>query len=142
MSAPAAVQPQAPRALPAVSFPAAGAALQREIDRRASELKQGPVGNRAVELASLRLAASGRELIDAGSPGGALEALERAVSLWGENGYACLYLAHVYGMQGRRKRAAEFAAFAGRYLPADTEVRAELEGLDLGVDNRATVAGS
>ncbi len=111
------------------SFTKTGDALHAEIERRAAALKSGPVGNRAVELASFRLAASGHELIQAGSLDGALEALERAVSLYGGNGYAYLYLAYVHHLDGRQDQAREFAASARRYLPRDEGVRAELEGL-------------
>ncbi len=124
------------------SFRQTGAALRSEISRRAAALREGPIGNRAVELASLRLAASGRDLIDAGSLGGALAALERAVSLYGGNGYAYLWLAYVHHVQGRSERAAEFAASAGRYLPRDQKVRAELAGLTQSIRHSGAPARS
>jgi hypothetical protein len=111
------------------SFEHSRAALHGEIERRAAELREGPIGHRGVELASLRLAASGRDLIDAGSTGGALAALERAVSLDGRNGFAYLWLAVVHHMRGNAGQAAEFAASAGSCLPRETSVRDELEGL-------------
>lgn len=111
------------------SFEHTRAALGGEIQRRAAALREGPIGNRGAELASRRLAASGCELIDAGSMGGALAALERAVSLDGRNGYAYLWLAVVHHRKGNSGQAAEFAASAGSYLPRDPSVRRELEGL-------------
>ena len=134
--------PQATAAPDWESFTHTGAALRGEIARRAKALGEGPIGNRAVELASLRLAASGRDLVDAGSLDGALEVLQRAVSLWGSNGYAYLYLAYVHHVQGRAGRAGEFAASARRYLPRDEPVRAELEGLDLSIRQGGATAGS
>jgi len=124
------------------SFSHTSAALRGDIAARADAMKRGPIGNRGVELASLRLAASGRDLIDAGSLDGALEALQRAVSLYGHNGYAYLYLAYVHHEQGREERAAEFAANARRYLPADKAVEAEVEGLAAAIRNSAATAGS
>lgn len=135
----------APAPAPAVdweSFSHTSAALRGDIAARADAMKQGPIGNRGVELASLRLAASGRDLIDAGSLDGALEALKRAVSLDGRNGYAYLYLAYVHHEQGRGERAAEFAANARRYLPADAAVEAEIDGLSAAIRSSAATAGS
>ena len=134
-----------PRVAPArdwESFAKTGAALRAEIARRAEAMKKGPIGNRGVELASFRLAASGRDLIDAGSLDGALEALQRAVSLYGGNGYAYLYLAYVHHVQGHGEQAAEFAAGARRYLPGDEAVQAELEGLVASIRQGAVTAGS
>ncbi|MFN2376987.1 MAG: tetratricopeptide repeat protein, partial [Candidatus Binatia bacterium] len=124
------------------SFQATAASLRREIEKRAAAMSQGPVGTRAVELASLRLAASGRNLVDAGSLDGALEVLQRAVSLYGGNGYAYLYLAYVHHVQGRPERAAEFAASARRHLPRDKPVQAELEGLRLSIRQGAAAGSS
>lgn len=124
------------------SFSQTAAALRSDISRRAGELRHGPVGNRAQQLASLRLASNARDLIDAGSLEGALEALQRAVSLYGGNGYAYLWLAYVHHVQGRADRAAEFAASARRYLPADTKIRAELEGLALSIRHGSAQAAS
>lgn len=124
------------------SFNATAASLRAEIEKRAAAMSQGPVGNRAVELASLRLAASGRDLVDAGSLDGALEVLQRAVSLYGGNGYAYLYLAYVHHVQGRPERAAEFAASARRHLPRDKPVQAELEGLRLSIRQGAAAGAS
>jgi tetratricopeptide (TPR) repeat protein len=121
--------PRVPPSTDWESFTATGKALKQEIATRAAALKSGPVGNRAVELASLRLAASGRELIDAGSLDGAVEVLQKAISMWGSNGYAYLELGYVHHVQGHDDRAAEFAASAARYLPREHAVRAELEGL-------------
>lgn len=124
------------------SFAKSGAALRTDIAARAESMKKGPIGNRGVQLASLRLAASGRDLIDAGSLDGALEALQRAVSLYGGNGYAYLYLAYVHHVQGHGEQAAEFAASARRYLPRDEAVRAELEGLTRSIRLGAVTAGT
>lgn len=136
--------PRAPAVEPAgdwESFSQSGVALRAEIDERADAMNAGPIGSRGVELASLRLAASGRDLIDAGSLDGALEALQRAISLYGRNGYAYLFLAYVHHVQGRGAQAAEFAASAGRYLPQDAGVRAELEGLTTSIrEGGATAA--
>ncbi|MFN2426831.1 MAG: tetratricopeptide repeat protein, partial [Candidatus Binatia bacterium] len=122
-------------------FTRSGAALRAEIAVRADAMKKGPIGSRGTQLASLRLASSGRDLIDAGSLDGALEALERAVSLYGGNGYAYLYLAYVNHVQGRGEQAGEFAANARRYLPDDEAVLAELEGLALSIREDAATAG-
>jgi tetratricopeptide (TPR) repeat protein len=105
-------------------------------------MRKGPVGNRGAELASLRLAASARDLIDAGSLDGAAEALGRALSLYGANGYAYLYLAYVRHVQGRGQQAAEFAASARRYLPRDEAVQAELEALTASIRRGAVATGS
>jgi tetratricopeptide (TPR) repeat protein len=111
------------------SFPRSAEALRAEIDERAAALRTGPIGSRAQQLASLRLAATARELIVSGSPDGALEALRKAVSLFGGNGYAYLFLASVHQAEGRRDQAREFAASARRYLPRDKGVQAELDAL-------------
>jgi hypothetical protein len=128
----------AAKAKPAgMDFPATTAALQREIDRLADELGQGPIGDRATELASLRLAASARDLVLSESPGGAREALDRAVSLYGRNGYAYLWLACVDHLEHRSDRAGRWLAKAGRDLPADRKIRGELHGLARRVDPAA-----
>lgn len=111
------------------SFPRSAEALRIEIDERAAALRTGPIGSRAQQLASLRLAATARELILSGSPDGALAALRKAVSLFGGNGYAYLFLASVHQAEGRRDQAREFAASARRYLPRDKGVQAELDAL-------------
>jgi hypothetical protein len=111
------------------SFPRSAEALRIEIDERAAALRTGPIGSRAQQLASLRLAATARELILSGSPDGALAALRKAVSLFGGNGYAYLFLASVHQAEGRRVQAREFAASARRYLPRDEGVQAELDAL-------------
>ncbi|HXC52759.1 MAG TPA: hypothetical protein VN634_17880 [Candidatus Limnocylindrales bacterium] len=123
----------------ALDFRQTGAALDDEIDRRASDLASGPIGNRAAELASLRLVASARDLLDSGSPDGAREALERAVSLYGRNGYAYLWLAYVEHLQRRphwENRAATLLADARRDLPSARKVRAELEELEHAIGAR------
>lgn len=111
------------------SFKRTSAMLREEIARRAEELRSGPVGNRAVELASLRLAASGHAMIEAGSLDGALEVLERAVSLYGGNGYAYVFLAYVHHVEGRAASGLEFLDDARLHLPADRGVSGEVEGL-------------
>jgi hypothetical protein len=111
------------------SFDGTAAVLRKDIDRRAEALRSGPIGNRAAELASLRLAASAHELLDAGSVDGARHALERAVSLYAGNGYACLLLAYVHHAQGRPVDAREQLARARRTLPKDERVRSELDAL-------------
>jgi tetratricopeptide (TPR) repeat protein len=113
----------------AATFPRTTAVLHDDIRDRAEALRAGPIGNRARELASLRLAASGRELLVSGSAAGALAALEKAISLYGANGYAYLFLASVHQAEGRRDEARQAAANARRYLPGDEGVQAELEGL-------------
>ncbi len=124
----------AKRARPAaLDFRQTAAALDEEIDRRANDLASGPIGNRAAELASLRLVASARDLLDSGSPDGAREALERAVSLYGRNGYAYLWLAYVEYLQRRphwENRAATLLADARQDLPSARKMRAELEDLE------------
>jgi tetratricopeptide (TPR) repeat protein len=111
------------------TFPRTAQVLHDEIGNRAEALRAGPIGHRARELASLRLAASGRDLMVSGSAGGALEALDEALSLYGANGYAYLFLASVHRAEGRRDEAGKLTANARRYLPADEGVQAELEGL-------------
>jgi hypothetical protein len=111
------------------SFKRTSTKLREEITRRAEELRSGPVGNRAVELASLRLAASGHAMIEAGSLDGALEVLERAVSLYGGNGCAYVFLAYVHHVEGRAERGLEFLYDARLHLPADRGVSSEVEGL-------------
>jgi hypothetical protein len=111
------------------AFRRSDAALRAEIGRRAEAMRKGPVGSQATELASLRLAASGRDLIEAGSLDGAVEVLEKAISLNGHDGYAYMFLAYVQHVKGKGDRAAEFVASARRYLPKDAGVQAELEGL-------------
>lgn len=111
------------------TFPRTAAVLRDEIDEKAGALRDGPIGNRARELASLRLAASGRELLVSGSLDGALVSLQKAVSLYGANGYAYLFLASVHQAEGRPGQAREFVASARRYLPRDKGVEAELDGL-------------
>lgn len=103
--------------------------LRGAIDRRAKALRGGAVGNLAAELASLRMSAKAPALIDKGSLDGAVELLERAVSMYGGNGYAYLFLAYVHHVEGRPDRAAGFLSSARRYLPADKGVRGEVEGL-------------
>ncbi|MBI5504824.1 MAG: tetratricopeptide repeat protein [Deltaproteobacteria bacterium] len=103
--------------------------LGAEIDRRAKALRGGAVGNLAAELASLRMSAKAPVLIDKGSLDGAVELLERAVSMYGGNGYAYLFLAYVHHVEGRPDQAAGFLSSARRYLPADKGVRGETEGL-------------
>lgn len=136
--------PPPPHAEPAAdweSFSRTGAALGKEIERRAEELKSGPIAKRGQELASLRLAASGRDLIDSGSLEGAEVALQKAISLDGSNGYAYLFLAYVHHVNGRESLAAEFASSARRYLPRDAGVRAELEGLALSIRAGSATVG-
>jgi hypothetical protein len=111
------------------SFPRSSAALRSEISRRKEALATGPIGNRGVELASLRLAATGADLATSGSVEGAREALERAVSLDAANGYALLWLAWVEHVRRDDQKAAQLAAEASRHLPSDPAIRAELEGL-------------
>lgn len=125
-----------------VSFPHTNSALRAEIAKRADAAAEGPIGNHAAELASLRLAASGLDLIDAGSLGGAAETLQRAVSLWGGNGYAYTFLAYVQHAEGRSDRAAESLATAGRYLPRDREVRGEFEALDASIRRSPASTGT
>ncbi len=103
--------------------------LGGEIDRRAKALRSGAVGNLAAELASLRMSAKAPALIDKGSLDGAVELLERAVSMYGGNGYAYLFLAYVHHVEGHPDRAAGFLSSARRYLPSDKGVRGEAEGL-------------
>ena len=126
-AAPAAAK--APVAKDWESFKRTSTMLREEIARRAEELRSGPVGNRAVELASLRLAASGHAMIEAGSFDGALEVLERAVSLYGGNGYAYVFLAYVHHVEGRAASGLEFLDDARLHLPADRGVSSEVEGL-------------
>jgi Flp pilus assembly protein TadD len=111
------------------TFPRTAEVLRSEIDDRAEDLRQGPIGDRAEQLAGLRLAASGRELLANGSFDGAVIALEKAISLYGANGYAYLFLASIHLAEGRRDQAREFTASARRYLPQGEGVEAELEGL-------------
>lgn len=99
--------------------------LRAEIDRRAEALQSGPIGNRARELASLRLAATAHDLLEADADAGAAEALEQAVSLDAGNGYAWLLIAYV--TEG--PKALELADKAERTLPRDPGVRCELRGL-------------
>jgi len=103
------------------------AALGAEIEKRAAALHAGPVGNRGSELASFRLAASARDLLDSGSTAGAVEALRVAVSLYDHNGYAYLWLACVQHLEGRDDHASEYLASARRDLPADRSIRAEVD---------------
>lgn len=124
------------------AFPHTTASLRAEIQARAEATSHGPIGNLAVELASLRLAATSLDLIDAGSLGGALETLERSISLWGKNGYAYTFLAYVQQAQGRSDRAAEYLATAGRYLPRDRAVRGEFEALDASVRHSTPATGT
>jgi tetratricopeptide (TPR) repeat protein len=120
------------------TFPRSAEALRVEIDERAHALRAGPIGDRAQQLASLRLAATARDLVLSGSPGGALEALRKAVSLFGGNGYAWLFLASVHEAEGRRDEARESAASARRYLPRDEGVQAELDALMRTLDSANT----
>jgi hypothetical protein len=99
--------------------------LRAEIDRRAEALRSGPIGNRARELASLRLAATAHDLLQAEADAGAAEALAQAVSLDAGNGYAWLLMAYV--TEG--PKALELAERAERTLPRDPGVRCELRGL-------------
>ncbi len=103
--------------------------LGAEIVRRAAILHERAVGNLGAELASLRMSAKAPELIDKGSMDGALELLERALSMYAGNGYAYLFLAYVHHVEGRPDRATGFIGSARRYLPADKGVRGEVEGL-------------
>lgn len=110
-------------------FPQSGQALRAEIAEKAAALKSGPIGERGKELASLRLAESGRDLIDAGSLDGAEDALRKAVSLYARNGFAYLFLAHVEHEKGRNAEARDLLARARRDLPGDKGVRNELDEL-------------
>lgn len=119
------------------SFPATRAALKRDIAARAEALREGPLGGRAKQLASLRLAAAGLDLAVDGALAAALDSLQRALSLHGANGYACLGLAYVHLVQGRSAQAAEFVASARTDLPREAKVDAEVEALA-----RAVAAGN
>ena len=111
--------------------------LGKEIDRRAKALRQGAMGNLAAELASLRMSAKAPALIDKGSLDGAVDLLERAVSMYGGNGYAYLFLAYVQHVKGDTGRATGFLSSARRYLPADKGVRGEVEGLARSISQSA-----
>lgn len=111
------------------AFLHASEALQKEIRERAAALKKGPAGNQPAELASLRMTNRARGMIEKGSPGSALELLERSISMYKGNGYAYMFLAYVHHLQGRSARGAEFLSSARRYLPPDPRVHGELEGL-------------
>ncbi|HYC54462.1 MAG TPA: tetratricopeptide repeat protein [Candidatus Binatia bacterium] len=111
------------------AFLHANDALLKEIKQRAGALKKGPAGNEPAELASLRMTNRARGMIEKGSPGSALELLERSISMYKGNGYAYMFLAYVHHLQGRSARGAEFLSSARRYLPDDPRVHGELEGL-------------
>lgn len=114
--------------------------LDKEIGRRAKALRQGAVGNLAAELASLRMSAKAPALIDKGSLDAAIELLERAVSMYGGNGFAYLFLAYVHHVEGDPGRASGFLSSARRYLPADKGVRGETEGLGRSISQSAPVS--
>lgn len=101
-------------------------------------MKSGPVGAGATELASLRLAASSRDLIDSGSLAAARQSLQRAVSLWGSNGWAYLWLGYVSHVEGKAEQAAEFTAKARRHLPREAGVTAEVDGLAASIRQAAS----
>ena len=107
--------------------------LRQEIALGAEAMKSGPVGNRAVELASLRMAASGFDLVASSSWKAAVPTLQRAISMDGANGYAYLFLAYIHQVTGEGELAGEFAANAARLLPETHAVRAELAGLQLAI---------
>jgi len=111
------------------SFARTRKSLGAEIARRSEALRAGAVGNRAAELASLRMSAKAPALIDKGALDGAVELLERALSMDGGNGYAYLFLAYLNHVRGHSDQAAAFLGSARRYLPADKGVRGEVEGL-------------
>ncbi len=138
---PATAPPRVAAASDWESFSRTGAALSDEIERRVAGLASGPVAKRGQQLASRKLAASGRDLIDAGSLDGAEAALQKAISLDGADGYAYLFLAYVHHVKGREELAAEFASSAGRYLPDDKGVRSELAGLEQSIRAGSPVAG-
>lgn len=111
------------------AFRHASAALDARIASVSGSLRSGSSPGAAGRLASLRLAARGRDLIIAGKPESAIDVLERALASSGNNGFADLYLSYAHHQLGHSRNALEFARRAQPSLPRDPWVLAELEGL-------------
>lgn len=72
-------------------------------------------------LASLQLTEQARILLQDGKPDGAINLLERAISLNPINGKNYYYLAEAWFLKGNTKQAQEFNTIAGIYLEEDSE---------------------
>ncbi len=94
-----------------------------------SALRGGAGKANPAAVAALRMTAEARDLLERGQPEQALDLLERAIGMDGRNGFAYLYLAHLYHRQGRYEQGRVFAQRARQYLPRDAYVLGELEGL-------------
>ncbi len=86
-------------------------------------------GAPATQLTHLRMTAAARNALAEGNTERALDLLERAIAVDGSEGFAYLYLGHVYTRRGDFERSIGFLQQARRLLPPDPALRDELRRL-------------
>ena len=74
-------------------------------------------------LASASLVEQGKNYLEGGKPDQALNALERALSVYPGNGKTYYYMAEAWVMKKNKHQAQEFNRLAGMYLSGDMEWR-------------------
>ncbi|MFT4570104.1 MAG: tetratricopeptide (TPR) repeat protein [Hyphomicrobiaceae bacterium] len=124
--------PQRPRPVAVTNWEAfahSSAGLDRRVRDVATDLASAAPRHPPAELASLRLSQRARDLIDAGRPETAVDLLERAIAMYGRDGFAYLYLAYAHHQLGRPAIASGFAGRAEQALPANRFILGELAGL-------------
>ncbi len=121
------------------AFAHASAALDRQVAALVADQAAARPRHSPAELASLRLAQRARDMTNEGRVEATIDLAERAIALWGGNGFANLWLAYAHHQSGRPRTAEAFASRAGSALPADAYVLGELAGLRASI--RANMSG-
>jgi len=86
-------------------------------------------GASATRLTHLRMTAAARNAVAEGNTERALDLLERAIAVDGGEGFAYLYLGHIYTRRGDLERASGFLQQARRLLPPDPALQDEVQWL-------------
>jgi tetratricopeptide (TPR) repeat protein len=102
--------------------------LHQEVMQMESASRTGGAGD-PTRLASLRVTEDASDRLDSDDFEGALDLLERAITIDSGNGYAYLYLAKAYFRLGDRRRSSEFLERSAVLLPRDYRLDAELAAL-------------
>jgi len=101
--------------------------LHQEVMRLETDSRGG--GGDPTRLASLRVTEDAADRLDSDDFDGALDLLERAITIDSRNGYAYLYLAKAYFRLGDQRRSSEFLERGAVLLPRDYRLDEEVASL-------------
>ena len=109
----------------------------------AAAARPAAAGVDAASLASLRITRSAVEHLEQREPQRALDLLERAIAIDGDNGFAYLYIGYIHLEDGRPDRALPFIERGAMLMPDEPALQKEVRALRLAAKMEdASVSGS